>query len=149
MKVGEDVREHGLKVTPIIVDHYFLVGQRERETRMSAFSLKWRLTDILPGNQTKTLFCPCGVIMHVTLTDIQNGEPVYLTNVPTGGSDVALYELTYTIFGTISEASGGSQMNTPPCWYQMGITRLANWTKRSSSPWVPNYTLIRMPDSYN
>ena len=27
--VGEDVREHGLKVTPLIVDHYFLVGQRE------------------------------------------------------------------------------------------------------------------------
>ena len=27
--VGEDVREHGLKVTPFIVDHYFLVGQRE------------------------------------------------------------------------------------------------------------------------
>ena len=34
--VGEDVREHGLKVTLLIVDHYFLVGQRE----MSAFSLK-------------------------------------------------------------------------------------------------------------
>ena len=33
--------------------------------------------------------------MHVTLTDIQNGEPVYLTNVPAGGSDVALCELTY------------------------------------------------------
>ena len=33
--------------------------------------------------------------MHVTLTDIQNGEPVYLTNVAAGGSDVALCELTY------------------------------------------------------
>ena len=33
--------------------------------------------------------------MHVTLTDIQKGEPVYLTNVPAGGSDVALCELTY------------------------------------------------------
>ena len=33
--------------------------------------------------------------MHVTLTDIQNGEPVYLTNVPAGGSDVALCKLTY------------------------------------------------------
>ena len=29
--VGEYVREHGLKVTPLFVDHYFLVGQRERE----------------------------------------------------------------------------------------------------------------------
>ena len=28
--VGEDVWEHGLKVTPLIVEHYFLVGQRER-----------------------------------------------------------------------------------------------------------------------
>ena len=27
--VGKDVRKHGLKVTPLIVDHYFLVGQRE------------------------------------------------------------------------------------------------------------------------
>ena len=27
--VGEDVRKHGLKVTPLIVDHYFLVRQRE------------------------------------------------------------------------------------------------------------------------
>ena len=27
--VGEDVREHGLKLTPLIVDHYFLVGQRQ------------------------------------------------------------------------------------------------------------------------
>ena len=33
--------------------------------------------------------------MLVTLTDIQNGEPVYLTSVPAGGSDVALSELTY------------------------------------------------------
>ena len=33
--------------------------------------------------------------MHVTLTDIQNGEPVYLSNVPAGGSDVTLCELTY------------------------------------------------------
>ena len=34
--VGEDVREHGLKVTLLIVDHYVLVGQRG-----PAFSLKW------------------------------------------------------------------------------------------------------------
>ena len=33
--------------------------------------------------------------MHVTRTDIQNGELVYLTNVPVGGSDVSLCELTY------------------------------------------------------
>ena len=26
-------------------------------------------------------------------------------------------------------------MSTPLCWYQMDITTLANWTKRSSSPW--------------
>ena len=39
-------------------------------------------------------------------------------------------------------------MSTPQCWYQMGITTLANWTMRSSSPWVPNYTLIHTV-SYN
>ena len=27
--VGEGVREHGLVVTPLIINHYFLVGQRE------------------------------------------------------------------------------------------------------------------------
>ena len=29
--VGEDVREHGLKLTFLVIDHYFLVGKRERE----------------------------------------------------------------------------------------------------------------------
>ena len=29
--VAEDVREHGLKVTPVVTDHYFLVGQRGRD----------------------------------------------------------------------------------------------------------------------
>ena len=38
------------------------------------------------------------VTMYVTLTDIQNGEPVYLTSVSSiecGGLEVALCELTY------------------------------------------------------
>ena len=39
-------------------------------------------------------------------------------------------------------------MNTPPNRYKMDITTLMNWTKRSSSPWVPNYTLIHIPVSY-
>ena len=38
--VGGDVREHGLKLTSLATDHYFLVGQ-EKEARMTAFSLKW------------------------------------------------------------------------------------------------------------
>ena len=33
--------------------------------------------------------------MHVTLTDVQNGEPVYLTRSLSGGLEVALCELTY------------------------------------------------------
>ena len=33
--------------------------------------------------------------MHVTLTDVQNGEPVYLTRSLSGGLGVALCELTY------------------------------------------------------
>ena len=33
--------------------------------------------------------------MHVTLTDVQNGEPGYLTRSLSGGLEVALRELTY------------------------------------------------------
>ena len=33
--------------------------------------------------------------MHVTLTDVQNGEPVSLTRSLSGGLEVALFELTY------------------------------------------------------
>ena len=35
--VGEDIREHGLKVTPLVIDHYFLVGQRERDDDVGLF----------------------------------------------------------------------------------------------------------------
>ena len=34
--------------------------------------------------------------MHVTLTDVQNGEPVYLTRSLSGGLEVALCEMTYS-----------------------------------------------------
>ena len=27
--VGEDVREHGSEVIPMVIDHYFVIGQRE------------------------------------------------------------------------------------------------------------------------
>ena len=33
--------------------------------------------------------------MHMTLTDVQNGEPVYLTRSLSDGLEVALCELTY------------------------------------------------------
>ena len=33
--------------------------------------------------------------MHVTLTDVKNGEPVYLTRSLSGGLEVALCEFTY------------------------------------------------------
>ena len=45
--VGEDVREHGLIVTSLIIDHYFLVGQRERPCLFFEMAA---LSDILPGN---------------------------------------------------------------------------------------------------
>ena len=35
--VGEDVREHGLKVTLRVIDHYFLVGQRGRDEDIGLF----------------------------------------------------------------------------------------------------------------
>ena len=84
--------------------------------------------------------------MHVILTDVQNGEPVYLTRSLSGGLEVALCELTY--YHPRYNIRGVGRVSNEHT-YQMGITTLANWTKRSSSPWVPNYTLIRIPISYN
>ena len=60
--------------------------------------------------------------MHVTLTDIRNGEMVYLNNVPAGGSDVALCELTYyhlwhNIRGTERASNGHTTVLVPDGYY--------------------------------
>ena len=69
--------------------------------------------------------------MHVTLTDLQNGEPAYLARplcVPAGGLEVALCELTYYHqWHNISAALTiiRSQMDTPRR-YLMAITTFAS-----------------------
>ena len=67
--------------------------------------------------------------MYVTLTDLQNGEPVYLTRPLAGRLEVALCELTYYHqFYNISTALKiiGSEMDRRR--YLMGITTFASWT---------------------
>ena len=53
--------------------------------------------------------------MHVTLTNVQNGEPVYLTKSLSGGLEVALCELTYYHqFYNISVALNNNQIRNGP-----------------------------------
>ena len=53
--------------------------------------------------------------MYVTLTDLQNGEPVYLTRPLSGGLGVALCELTYYHqFYNISAAIKNNQIRNGP-----------------------------------
>ena len=53
--------------------------------------------------------------MYVTLTDLQNGEPVYLTRPLSGGLEVALCELTfYHQFYNISAALKNNQIRSGP-----------------------------------
>ena len=81
-------------MTPLIIDRDFLVG-KDRETRMSAFSLKWPPDRYLAWLLNESAFVPFSCNHACDTGDIQNGEPVYLTNVAAGGSDVAFCELTY------------------------------------------------------
>ena len=60
--------------------------------------------------------------MYVTLTDIQNGEPVYLTRSLSGELDVALCELTYyhlwhNIRGTERVSNEHTTMLVPDGYY--------------------------------
>ena len=53
--------------------------------------------------------------MYVTLTDLQNGDPVYLTRPLSGGLEVALCELTYYHqFYNISSALKYNQIRNGP-----------------------------------
>ena len=67
--------------------------------------------------------------MDVTLTDLQNGEPVYRTRPLSGGLEVALCELTYYHqFYNISAALKIIRSEMDPRRYLMGITMFASWT---------------------
>ena len=82
---------------------------------MSAFSLKWPPVRYFAWLLNKTPLCPCRYIMYVTLTDLQNGDPVYLTRPLSGGLEVALCELTYYHqFYNISAALKNNQIRNEP-----------------------------------
>ena len=66
--------------------------------------------------------------MYVTLTDLQNGDPVYLTRPLSGALEVALCELTYYHqFYNISAALKIIRSEMDPRRYLMGITTFASW----------------------
>lgn len=80
---------------------------------------------------------PCRV-MYVSMTDIQNGEPIYFTwNFSAPGLEVALCELTfYHQWHNVSaalEKTVRSQMGTPRR-YPMGIITFANGVKSRLRP---------------
>ena len=87
--------------------------------------------------------------MHVTLTDIQNGEPVYLTNVPADGSDVALSELTYCHLWHNIRGAGRVSNEHIAVLILDGYYNARELDEVVFNPWVPNYTLIRIPVSYS
>ena len=125
--VGEDVRKHGLKVTPLIADQYFLVGQREDVGLL--FEMAACPIFCLAIKQ-KTPLCPCRYIMYVTLTDLQNGDPVYLTRPLSGALDVALCELTYYHqFYNISAALKNNQIRNGPTTIPDGYNNICELDK--------------------
>ena len=70
--------------------------------------------------------------MYVTLTDLQNGDPVYLTKPLSGGLEVALCELAYYHqFYNISAALKIISSEMDPRRYLMGVTTFASWTNFS------------------
>ena len=82
---------------------------------MSAFSLKWPPVRYFAWLLNKNPLCSCRYIMYVTLTDLQNGEPVYLTRPLSGGLKVALCELTYYHqFYNISDVLKNIQIRNGP-----------------------------------
>ena len=65
--------------------------------------------------------------MYVTLTDLQNGDPVHLTRPLSGGLEVALCELMYYHqFYNISAALKIIRSKMDPQGYLIGITTFAS-----------------------
>ena len=69
--VGEDVWERGLKVTSHVINHHLLAGQRH--LLLFEMALARYVAELL---NEQALLSVLWVTMYVTLTDIQNGEPV-------------------------------------------------------------------------
>ena len=93
------------------------------------------------------------VTMYVTLTDIQNGEPVYLTSVPCtacgGGGGAGGRSLWAHVLPPLAQYQRcywitRSQMGAP-CWTYLTDTTFASWTKRRSGLWVLNWVCMTPP----
>ena len=76
------------KPSPLSSNHNLLAGQRER---LLLFEMSPALYFTVLLNEKADL----SIAMYVTLTDIQNGEPVSVPGTARGGLEVALCELTY------------------------------------------------------
>ena len=89
--VGEDILEQGFEVTCLVINRYLLVGQ----TKVWLPFEKAARPIFCRAIEQK---CPC-LSMYITLTGIQNGEPVSLARAFSARAsaelEVALCELTY------------------------------------------------------
>ena len=91
--VGEDVWEDGLEVTSLVISHYLLAGQRDHY-----FLFEMATRPIFRFTVKRICLFVHACSMYITLTGIQNGEPVYLASVPGNacrGLEIAHCELTY------------------------------------------------------
>ena len=77
--VGDDVREFHLKAVPFVINHNLLAGQRER---LLVFECPPALYFTVLLNEKADL----SIAMYVTLTDIQNGDPVSVPGTACGGA---------------------------------------------------------------
>ena len=131
--VGKDVREHGLKLTPFIVDHYFLVGQRE-DVGLVFEMAAWPIFCLAIERKRLCAHAVQSCMWHWPMFKMVSRS---ISPGPFQRGWRLLFVSWRTITsGTISVAPDVSQMSTSLCWYQMGITTLANWTKRSLRPLV-------------
>ena len=87
------------------------------------------------------------IAMYVTLTDIQNGEPVSVPGTACGGLEVALCELTYyhrwlNISAEIKNSmfDGHTVLGIPK-----GTITSVSWTKRRSGLWALNSVCMPQP----
>ena len=83
--------------------------------------------------------------MHVTLTDVQNGEPVYLTRSLLGGLEVALCNLTYyhqwyNISAALknNQVSNGHTTTVPDGYYNV-----CELSEEVFQPFEPNLICMR------
>ena len=106
--IGEDVWEFGLEVTSLVINHYLLAGQKERLLlfEMTACPICCRAFERVGP------FFHAWITMYVTLTGIQNEEPIYLAKNLSAPGEVALCELTYYRWLNISAELENDRVST-------------------------------------